>query len=424
MKIKILNLSIFRYFKVICTIILFAWISFFPQPIQDLYGIFVRIFLGIFLLILLLERKYLNYLFSFQDWPLWLFVICLWPNIFIATDKSLALSTYFYLTITLIFLFYIGKGLFVSEKDRITIGVIICICSGLVAFIAILELYFGKNIIYENFIANPFYVRYVGHYPRPMSTQLNPAVLGSYLLGCLPFSFSLLKNKYLRLLGILTSILCVIVIFLTFSRGVFLGLLALLLFYLWKIHKKRLYFTFIACLAILMAACSFSKNSNLYRLGFKRMVSGSYDSVVSEYRLTRLKMTFRILKDHPFIGIGFNHFRLRFKEYCDKKDINELYEFMIPDNMYLTFLAETGIIGTAGFLTFIFTLLKRGLKQLRRLDEDKKHILLIVISALIGLLVNMGAYELFYWNNPYMLFCLICGFISGVMEGRPRLNED
>jgi O-antigen ligase len=414
MKIGILNLSIFRYFKVIYIIILFAWISFFPEPVQAYFGRHTRIFLSIFFLVLILNKKYLKEFFNFQDWPLWLFLICLLAGTVSATDKNSALRTYFYLAITFLLVFYIGKGLFVCEKDRITIGVIICICSGLVAFIAILELYFGKNILYENFIINPFYERYVRHYPRPMSTQLNPAVLGSYLLGCLPFSFGLLKNKYLRLLGILTLILCVIVIFLTFSRGVFLGLLALLLFYLWKIHKKRLFFTFITFLVILMTVCSLSKNSNLNRLGFKRMVSGSYDSVVSEYRLTRLKMTFRILKDHPFIGIGFNHFRLRFKEYCDKKDINETYEFMIPDNMYLTFLAETGIIGTVGFLTFIFTLLNRGLRELRRAeDEDKKHILLIVISALIGLLVNMGAYELFYWNNPYMLFCLICGFIWG-----------
>jgi len=414
-----------KYVKNIFFIILFAWISFFPEPIQGQYSIYTRIFLSVFLLFLMLNKQYQKHLFSLRDRPLWLFLICLSVGMVPAIDKNLALRTYFYLAITFFLVFYIGKGLFVSEKDRITICVIICICSGLVAFIAILELYFGKNIIYENFIANPFYVRYVKHYPRPMSTQFNPAVLGSYLLGCLPFSFGLLKNKYLRLLGILTSILCVIVIFLTFSRGVFLGLLALLFFYLWKIHKKRLFFTSIVCLAILMAACSFSKNSNLYRLGFKRMVSGSYDSVVSEYRLTRLKMTFRILKNYPFIGIGFNHFRLRFKEYCDKKDINELYEFMIPDNMYLTFLAETGIVGTTGFLAFICILLKRGLKQLRKSeDEDKKKILVIAISAFIGLLVNMGAYELFYWNNPYILFCLICGFIAGVVEGRPRLNEN
>ena len=43
---------------------------------------------------------------------------------------------------------------------------------------------------------------------------------------------------------------------------------------------------------------------------------------------------------------------------------------------------------------------------------SKKQILLVSMSALVGLLVSMGGYELFYWNNPYMLFCLLCGFIT------------
>jgi O-antigen ligase len=384
--------------------------------------------LGIFLSILLIDTRHLKYLFSFRDWPLWLFLICLLAGTISAIDKNIALNTYFHLIIIFFLVFYIGKGLFYYAEDRNLLSLVICICSGLVAFIGILELYFSKNIIYEKILVNPFYERYIIVNPRPMSTQLNPAVLGSYLLGCLPFSFIFFKksNLYLRLLGILTSLLCVIVIILTFSRGVFLGLLALLLFYLWKTYKKRLIFVFVVCLVTLMAICSFSSNPNYYRFGFKRMISGSYDSVISEYRLTRLKMTFRILEDYPLFGIGFNHFRLRFNEYCEKKDMREVYEFMIPDNMYLTFLAETGIVGTFSFLLFIVMLLKRGLKQLRKLeDEHKKQMLLIAISALIGLLVNMGAYELFYWNNPFMLFCLICGFIRGLAgSNQLKLNEN
>ena len=141
------------------------------------------------------------------------------------------------------------------------------------------------------------------------------------------------------------------------------------------------------------------------------MIAGSYDSIISPYRLTRVKMTFKILKDHPLFGIGFNHFRIRFNEYCPPEDRGrELYEFMIPDNMYLTFLAETGLLGASGFLVFIFLLFKRGFKRI------------IPISSLAGLLVNMGAYELFYWYNPYMFFCLLCGFVG--LNGGLRSARD
>ncbi|MEK6659739.1 MAG: hypothetical protein AABY36_08680, partial [Campylobacterota bacterium] len=89
-------------------------------------------------------------------------------------SKNLAFATYLYLVITLFFLFYIGKGLYIYGEDRDKVCLVICICSGLVAIIGTLELYFGKNILYENFIVNPYYERYVRYYPRLMSTQFNP----------------------------------------------------------------------------------------------------------------------------------------------------------------------------------------------------------------------------------------------------------
>jgi len=403
-------------------IILFCLISFLPQPLQERYWVDIRIFFVIFLIILVLNKKYRKNLLAFQDWPLWVFLICLLAGVVGAMDKRVALKTYLYLATTLALLFYIGKGIFHYNMDRNVVVKVICSCGCLVALIGILELYFKKNILYANLIANPFYVRYVFFSPRPMSTQFNPVILGSYLLCCLPFCFFCLKNKslYWRLIGIFSSALFIIVILLTYSRGVFLGLVALLSFYLWKRRRSKLLIYFSFCVVLFIIICSYQKNSNLFRFGFKRMIAGSHDSSISGYRLTRIKMSVRMLKDYSLFGIGFNHFRIRFNDYYEKKDKNVPYEFMIPDNMYLTFLAETGIIGTGSFLIFIFFLLKRGLLYLRKTDDDRKQILLMPLSALIGLLVNMAAYDLFYWANPYMLFCVICGFIQGTLKENRR----
>ncbi|HLD82519.1 MAG TPA: O-antigen ligase family protein [Candidatus Omnitrophota bacterium] len=401
--------------KILFFSILFAWISFFPQPLQERYFMPVRLSLCLFLIIFLLEQRGLKNLFNFKDWPLWLFLITLSAGTVSALNKNLAIKTYLYLFTTLFFVFYIGKAIFRFDKDRDMVCLVICLLSGIVALIGLMELHFGKNILYENFIANPYYERYVRCNPRPMSTLLNPVILGSYLLGCLPFSLYFLKNKSLalRILGISSSLLCAAIIIRTFSRGVFLGLIVLLLFYLWK-GRKKLLLWFIFCLSLFIIICSYQKDPNLNRFGFSRFISGSYDSVFSEYRFSRVKMTFRILKEHPFAGIGFNHFRLRFDEYCEPKyRSRELYEFMIPDNMYLTLLAEAGIIGAFGFLFFIFFLLKTGLKSSGRLN-------LLVFSAMLGLLANMAGYDLFYWQSTYMLFCLILGFINALSLNASR----
>lgn len=353
---------------------------------------------------------------SYYDWPVWLFLISMSAGTICVINKSVAIATFWRFGMTFFLIFYIGKSLIRFEKDWNLFGIIISLFSGCVALIAILELYFGKNILYEYFIPNFCYQRYIAPNPRPMSTQLNPAILGTYLTCCLPFNFYQLKGNftYRRWWGIISATLSFAVIILTFSRGVLLGLTALLLFYLWHLKKRRAISFFLIFLLAFMTICSFSQDDNLCRFGFGEMICGGYASIFSDYRFQRCYMAFQMLKEHPLFGIGLTHFRIRFFDYYTGIKNSVPYEFMIADNMYLTILAETGLIGTIGFLIFIIRLLSKGLKQLQLLKVDREKLeLLVPFSALIGLLVNMGAFDLFFWGGPYMLFCLMCGFMKG-----------
>jgi len=393
--------------------IIFFWVSFFPAPIQNLYWLQTIIFLILVLLVLMLNKKIFRSIFSSKDWSLWVFCTCLLAGTVNALDKNIAYREYFGIIFVLMPLYYIGKALLVMDENDNKVSVIICLASLMVAFIGFLELYFGKNILFENFISNEYYQRYLS-VGRPMSTQFNPVILGTYLVGCFPFGFILLKNKsiYLRLLGVTSLLLSAFIIIFTFSRGVFLGFIFMLIFYLWLKNKKKLIQALVVFLVGIFIFCSFQENINFKRFGFRGLIAGSGDSIFSGYRSERVKMTFKMLQDHPFFGVGLNHFRVRFGEYCLRDGIKEPNEFRIPDNMYLTFLAETGLTGTFGFLLFIVFLLKEGLNKAKKQLIKSRQVLIVSLAAFVGLLVNMGAYELFYWKNPLMLFCLICGFIA------------
>ncbi len=406
-----------RRSNVIVIVILFVWISFSPFPIQHKYHIATKVSLALTFLVLLIGKR--RSIFKLSDFPLWFFLLAIGINVLFAQRKDIAFRTYLDLAIPMFFIYYLVSGGLSSESKFKILLRTICISSILVALGGIFESVFRFNPLYEHFIDNPYYKRYITGFVRPMSTQFNPAVLGSYLLASLPFNFLVFKQEktFFRFSGAVGVVLCVVIIILTFSRGVVLGLIGMLSFYfLVQKDYSKIIILFIVVL-VFVFICS-SLPYPLDRFGKDRMISGG-DGILSNYRFTRCVMTKRIIRDFPLTGLGLRHFTVRFHEYYpDKHEIPD--EFMIADNMYLTILAETGILGFLGFLIFMLSLFRKVWRQLRRLNHvsQRRLQLLMILCAFIGLLVNMGAYELFYWPNQYMYFCILAGLIEAFYRNR------
>jgi hypothetical protein len=458
MKNKIPNISL-QHIEVIFIIALIFWISFFPYSIQETYHILTNIFLILVFLVILIGRG--TAIFKKEDNPLWFFLIAIGINVLFAQQKSIALKTYLNLAIPMFTIYYILSRVLLEENRFIFLAKTICLSSIIVSSFAILESLFAFNPLYEYFVDNPYYQRYITGFSRPMSTQFAAPALGSYLVGCLPFSLLLFKKErsLFKILGSIGIIFNTVVIILTFSRGAFLGLLAMITFYLFAIRQYLLIFIFF--IIVFISVCTFSLLPYpFYRFGINGLVKDNLlpnralekvelapsiikdrpnlgpeyynrfriewilkDSLLSAYRQDRLDMTLRIIKDHPFVGVGFQHFRIRFYDYYPYK-YKFPYEIMVADNMYLTLLSETGIIGFLGFFVYIFSLVKNGWGKLKILNysTDIAWILLISLMAFIGLLVNMAGYEFFYWPNQYIFFCIIAGCISACLRFGGKQN--
>jgi len=347
-----------------------------------------------------------------------MFLASILPNVFLSKNKLVAVETCSNIAVPLFSLYVLSQVLFSEEKRLLALAKIICLFSAIVALGGILDIWLGKNILYEHFIKNQYYDRYVAKAAlvRPISTQFNPAPLGTYLLACIPFGFVLIgeRRKILRITGLLSIILNTLVLILTFSRAAFVGLFVSLLFFLWYKRKKLTILLLLLAFFLTVALSSFLKPGRGFdRFGVRGIIFGqNYTSPLSNYRLARMEMVFKMLKDSPLFGIGLNHIRTRFFEYYPGgKDVG--YEWRIADNMYLTLLAETGLIGFFSFLVFIFYLFRNGLRKFNELkDGIKREILLVGLSALLGVLVNMAGYELFYWHIPFLLFCFLCGLVA------------
>ena len=396
---KMLKVSVSNHFWFI--IILFSWIALLPPPLQAQFDLFLKIFLFIFLFIVMPIGKQAKALFSFRDWPVWLFLICICSGIIAAKDRNASWTILINLFTNMFFLFYIGKAILNSDTYQKFIFMIITALSGLVAFLGILGVFLGH--VYK-----------ISGLLLPKATQLHQTPLATYLLLTLPFAFYFLrqKNRGVKIFAASVIILEILCLLLTFSHRAIIGLIAMLIFYLCAQREyKKISIIFLTFIVLMLTAHFLPHPFNvLSPEGFGRAMA----EICSEYRMTRIGMSLAMFKDSPMFGVGFDNFRVLFDSYHPVK--NQIlfipFDKRIVDNMYFTLLAEAGIAGFVGFLILILLLFKRGLSRLKELKSgNEKTVLLVLISALIVLLIDMNGYELLYWNNPYMLFCLICGFI-------------
>lgn len=405
-------------------IIFFAWISFFSTPFHDRYFLSSRFVQFVFLLILFCFRKKDGPpLASVHDWPVWVFLLCLLAGLVNVVHKSIAFQTYYAMASSMLLAFYFGKAVFLRQGNRGWIVSVICLFVFAVSMGGLLETRFAYNPLYVFWIDNIFYQRYISYIVRPMSTLLNPAALATYLVMGGPFAVSLLKRtgRISKTTGFLTLAVSVTCLMLTCSRAAFAGLVGMFFFYLVVTKdRRRLWGAALFLTVFLCMASFFPYPLNRFSLDWI-LIRGT--ALFSDYREIRFDVAMQMFRENPFFGIGFNHYRELFDSYYalfrplyPQEDwiVSVLWEHKIADNMYLTLLSETGLVGTSGFLILVGTLLFRGLQKFRKLSDDSlRRILLLSMSGLVGFLFNMTGYEALYWPGVYLFFCLLCGLIQG-----------
>jgi len=423
-------ISLSKKINLITTVIIFLWISWLPTPLQVKAYLWIKMLMILAFIWMIASRtKELRSIFAWGDLPVLIFIICLGPSIFFAQFRTVAFGSYLDLAIPLFFIFYLVKEGVSSEGGFVFLAKAVSLISIFVALLAIFECWFATNPIYEYYVNNPFYQRYITGFVRPMSTQMHTVVLGTYLLGCLPFNFILFKQgrNFFKILGIAGIILNVTVIILTFSRGVFFGLTAMALVYLILQGNYRKAFIFLGGILLFILLCSYLPYpfSRFSAEGILFVDGGSLSAYLSE----RWIMVKNMVHQHPWSGIGLQHFRIRFDDYYQgivKVPFEADYpgamsvplEFKVADNMYQTLLAETGVIGFLGFSVMAVYFLVAGYQQVRRLHYawEKRTRLAAVLAVFAGFLVNLAAYDLFYWPGQYIYFCIIIGILAGYFK--------
>lgn len=307
----------------------------------------------------------------------------------------------------------------IRDKKHIS-RIIIAICSGvcLVAIDALWQMVFGYDFIRHNAMQSA-----VG-LPRPTAAFPNPNVFGIYMAALTPLIFGLtffyFKGKS-KLLMLIVSVLSLLGVYLSLSRGAGLGVYLAILF-LSIANKKKLLTSVLAGILIVFP---FVMPKNIKQ--WAKEVN--YNPVVfmcNQDRISIYNNAINMIKHHPFIGVGLNTFSKNYGKY--KTEQAEKYahtaDTIYAHNIYLQMAGETGLLGLAVFLLFLFQVFRQAFNTLRKLnDKYLKIIGLSLVACVIAFLVNGLTETSLYYPRVVMVFWYLIGVslsLNRLAKGSPR----
>ncbi|HMF56234.1 MAG TPA: O-antigen ligase family protein [Pyrinomonadaceae bacterium] len=227
----------------------------------------------------------------------------------------------------------------------------------------------------------------------------DPNDLASYLVTMMPIAFALglgARGGIRKIIYGACVLLCLSTIIITFSRGGFLGLMAVTMTLVWKFGRRQ---RFTACavaafalllLAILAPGNYWMRLASIFIPGLDTLGSAAARSQL-------LKQSIIVSLRHPLLGIGMGNFK------------NVSMGDHVTHNAYTQVSAETGMIALAAYVMFIVAPLKRlrGIEE-ELFDDAKRerrfyYLAIGLQASLVGYMVSSFFISVAYYPMIYYL---------------------
>lgn len=238
---------------------------------------------------------------------------------------------------------------------------------------------------------------------RAYGTFNSPNILGGFLLICILFGIILYTQqakKSKRIIIILSTILCSMGIFFSFSRAAWIALgisIILILVYLFiqATNKKRFKVLEISLVIVFIFGIFSSLLPNLVATRIKSEAPLEKNSIIE--RTDQYKQAINLLKDNWDFGIGLGNYTKEIQKLEPKLNA---WDYQPVHNTYLLSLIEIGVLGWMLFILFIILLIKSSVKSPIKFG---------VMIALIFLL----AFDHYFWTQEFgiVLFWLVAAMI-------------
>lgn len=257
----------------------------------------------------------------------------------------------------------------------------------------------------------------LGDYERFGGTLGHPNAAGWYISLLLAPALSVIAvplGRWDKRLAGLAFGLGIVALVFTFSRGgwtAFAISLAVMGVAMWNRGKLRVKNLVVLTLVMLAVAL-------VYRGEIEtRLLADDGGSAIS--RLYLMQIAFKMISDHPVLGVGANNFPSVMTQYFKAGD----YLYAVH-NQYLLIWAEVGIGGLVAFLAFLISAIRRGWRVWRSDDPLLSPLALGLTAGIIGHMSHMFV-DLFRGRSEIQLLWLMASLITTLswMNCRGRLRR-
>ncbi len=327
---------------------------------------------------------------------------------------------------------------FVINRRRFHLYLTITVFTALIISIYAIGQAFEIDYIYEDW--DPFLMGVAG-VRRVCGTMGNPDFLAGYLVGIIPLTLvlSLSCAGYLRFILLGISLIELIAMFYTYSRGAALALcitgfiLIASLAFLWiknpellrPVMSKR---SAIVCLCVLIiiGLCIGVFMWDAISVNLNRLTQLGED-VSSLSRLYFWGGALEMWKAHPITGLGIGTFTIFFPEFRSQKlaSLQSFKDFYVEHAHceYLEILAETGLIGFGLYALFFIAFSIYIWKFIIRNTQWESLVLFGLWTGMAGILIhNLFTVTLRFTPSAFILWSF-CGAAIGVRASMTQTHK-
>jgi len=254
----------------------------------------------------------------------------------------------------------------------------------------------------------------------------DPNFYAQIMLVIIPLAFNRMleeKQPALRFLALYATLVALMTVIFTFSRGAFLavGLMTAIMFYFHPPKINELLFM----LVLLLAVFPFVPKEYTDRLVTLNAVSSDVRSEVSlRGRTSEYMAAWMMFIDHPILGVGVGNYNAYYLDYSRKIGLDPRAENRSAHSLYLETAAELGLVGL-GVLALILTAAFRSIfGAFRTLRNAGEYVYSeLILSLGVGLAGYVTA-AIFIHDAFPRYFWLLVGLALTAKEVARRATEN